>query len=162
MASIGSQSGQAVIVARFMGLVAASPYGPRGSPLARNTICGVAGEQLHRSPRHERFKELGLFPSDGCTDWEFLRRAALDTLGLLPTPEGRAPSSTTPIAEARTADRTPSRTSLIRGFLGNKWADLLHPQPGSRRRKSVCARSMVKRVSAQTNHTTRSCVKSCS
>src|SRR5262249_22611232 len=33
------------------------------------------------------FQQLGLFPSEQCTDAEFLRRAYLDSIGVLPTPE---------------------------------------------------------------------------
>jgi hypothetical protein len=36
---------------------------------------------------YAHFRKLGLFPSELCTEAEFLRRAYLDTIGVLPTPE---------------------------------------------------------------------------
>ena len=36
---------------------------------------------------YARFRQLGVFPSEPCSDAEFLRRASLDTLGILPTAE---------------------------------------------------------------------------
>ena len=48
---------------------------------------------------YTRFRELGLFPSEPCTDPEFIRRSTLDVLGRLPTlqtsPPTNAPSGST-------------------------------------------------------------------
>jgi hypothetical protein len=38
-------------------------------------------------PVMAKLKALNIEPSDGCTDAEFLRRAVLDTIGVLPTPD---------------------------------------------------------------------------
>jgi len=35
----------------------------------------------------KRFRELGILPSDPCSDSEYIRRASLDTIGRLPAPE---------------------------------------------------------------------------
>ncbi|MDB6031236.1 MAG: hypothetical protein JWM16_1574, partial [Verrucomicrobiales bacterium] len=86
----------------------------------------------------DHFRRLGLFPSDLCSDAEFLRRASLDAIGILPTPE-----------EVRSflADSDPrKRAKLIANLLerptytdywANKWADLLRPNPDRVGVKSV-------------------------
>ncbi|MBI2928268.1 MAG: DUF1553 domain-containing protein [Verrucomicrobia bacterium] len=74
----------------------------------------------------EKLRELNLPPSPRCTDEEFLRRAFLDTIGVLPTAEE---------VRAFLADRSPGkRDELIESLLKRpefvdywsyKWADLL-------------------------------------
>ena len=127
--TIGKMSGQGVIVARFMGLVGDSqievaadhllPESQYASLPVNNFIDGLA---------YAQFKRLGLFPSETCTDAEFLRRASIDTIGALPTVEE---------ARAFLADTDPNkRNKLIDRLLenpyyadywANKWADLLRP-----------------------------------
>ena len=74
----------------------------------------------------EKLKELDLPPSPASTDAEFLRRAFLDTIGILPAPDE---------ARAFLADRAPDkRDRLIEALLARpefvdywayKWSDLL-------------------------------------
>src|SRR5207237_150718 len=78
----------------------------------------------------ERLKSLGLAPAELCSDSDFLRRASLDSIGVLPTAD-----------EARgfLADDDPNkRAKLIDRLLeqpaygdhwANKWADLIRPNP---------------------------------
>lgn len=80
---------------------------------------------------YARFRELGLYPSEPCTDSEFIRRATLDVLGRLPTIE-----ETTAFRESQEDDK---RARLIDTLLGEenrfdyadywatKWGDLLRP-----------------------------------
>src|SRR5262249_36892463 len=73
-----------------------------------------------------KWKDLGLVPSDLCTDEEFLRRIHLDTIGTLPAPDD---------VRAFLADRDPDkRKKAIERVLGRpefvdfwalKWGDLL-------------------------------------
>jgi len=80
---------------------------------------------------YTRFRELGLFPSEPCTDPEFIRRSTLDVLGRLPTLE-----------ESRKflADKSPDKRSkwidellsdkhryVYADFQATKWGDLLRP-----------------------------------
>ncbi len=129
LVSIGQVSGQAAIVARFMGLVGDSqvavaadhllPESQYASLPVRNFIDELA---------YAQFQRLGLFPSETCTDAEFLRRASLDTIGALPSAEE---------ARAFLADPDPTkRDKLIDRLLthpyyadywANKWADLMRP-----------------------------------
>ena len=80
---------------------------------------------------YERFRELGLFPSDPCTDSEFIRRATLDAIGQMPTtgetrqflqskdPEKRAKLVDALLSEARRFDYA--------DYWSTKWGDLLRP-----------------------------------
>ena len=77
--------GEAAIMARFGGLVAVAratiPSGVAApkwdEPAARNFIDPLVFRKL---------RELGLAPSETCTDAEFARRSSLDICGLLPKP----------------------------------------------------------------------------
>ena len=73
-----------------------------------------------------KLKLLGIPPADLCSDLEFLRRASLDVIGTLPTPEE---------VRAFAADRNPAKRSLtidrllerpeFAQFWAIKWGDLL-------------------------------------
>lgn len=94
----------------------------------------VSPDVFARSPRHNfvddlvlaKLAALNLPPSPPCSDAEFIRRAFLDTLGLLPTPDE---------TRAFLADRSPDkRNRLIETLLARpefvdywtyKWSDLL-------------------------------------
>lgn len=75
---------------------------------------------------HAKLRKLRIIPSDICTDEEFLRRATLDIVGMLPTREEY---------EAFIADQDPKkREKLVDSLLGRKefvemwvmkWAELL-------------------------------------
>ena len=125
----GAVSGQAVVVARFMGLVGDSrisvpadrvlPASQYGSLPVKNFIDELA---------YAQFQRLGLFPSEPCTDAEFLRRATLDTIGALPSPEeARAFLADT---DAHKRDKLIERLlahPFYADYWANKWADLLRP-----------------------------------
>jgi mono/diheme cytochrome c family protein len=78
---------------------------------------------------HDKLHKLRILPSDICSDQEFLRRASVDIVGMLPTPD-----------EVRSfvADANPKkRESLVDKLLGRKefteiwvmkWAELLQMQ----------------------------------
>lgn len=74
-----------------------------------------------------KLKQLGLTPSEKSSDATFHRRAYLDVIGRLPTPD-----------ETRAFLKNPNREKLIDALLerpeyadfwANKWADLLRPNP---------------------------------
>src|SRR5262249_10317360 len=71
-------------------------------------------------------KALGIMPSEPCTDAEFIRRAALDIIGTLPTPaEVRAfVAETAADKRVRLIDRLLDRPEYA-SFFATRWADIL-------------------------------------
>ncbi|MFO0966497.1 MAG: DUF1553 domain-containing protein [Gemmataceae bacterium] len=117
-------SGEAAIMARYQGSVA----------VFRATVpLGVKTPDYKWEPRtvvdnftQKKWKELGIVPSDLCSDEQFIRRVSLDLTGTLPTPVQ---------VKAFLADGDPAkRDKLIDNLLeskeysylfANKWADIL-------------------------------------
>lgn len=145
------QSNESAIVAvDDMGLIEAGPIPGEASIMARymnviatcNVAIPLAGEvpdELYaKLPRQnfiddhvwQKLKSLGITPSEPVDDAKFLRRAYIDIIGTLPTPD-----------EVRgfLADtNTDKRQQLINRLLdrpeyadhwANKWVDLLRPNP---------------------------------
>jgi hypothetical protein len=77
--------GQAPIMVRFEGQASialfASPYGPPAE------LAGWTSNNFVDELAAKKFRELGIEPSPVCDDATFLRRAFLDAIGTLPTPE---------------------------------------------------------------------------
>ena len=135
----GTLSGEGVIIARYMGLVGDSRVSvPAEKSLPAEKYAALQVNNVIDEKAYAHFQRLGLFPSEPCSDSEFLRRASLDTIGVLPTAD-----------EARTflADTDPKkREKLIErllahpawaDFWANKWADLLRPNTDHAGIKSV-------------------------
>ncbi|MBI3469378.1 MAG: DUF1549 domain-containing protein [Planctomycetes bacterium] len=127
----GTLVGESTIMARYMGQIA-----------TWNTAIlqdgGVPAELYADLPRKNfidehvwnKLKALGITPSEPAGDSTFLRRAYLDVIGRLPTPdEARAfladPSSD---KRERLVDDLLARPEYA-DFWANKWADLLRPNP---------------------------------
>lgn len=123
-------SGEAAIMARYQGKV----------EVARITVpLGVKTPDYEFTPatlvdRHtsKRWKELGIVPSDLCTDEEFIRRLYLDLTGTLPTPK-----QVLDFLADRDANK---RSKLVDDlldtpeygyFFANKWADILRVKRGN-------------------------------
>lgn len=80
----GEQSGEATIMARYMGQVAVfRAILPHGAPLAE--IPGFAPNNYIDRLAAEKWKKLGLLPSPPTDDGTFLRRVTIDVCGRLPT-----------------------------------------------------------------------------
>jgi len=88
------------------------------------------------SPRHnfidglvlKELESLNIPPSPQCADHEFIRRAYLDALGILPTPEEVQKFVSVPEASAKKRaklDRCDSGTSEFVDYWAYKWSDLL-------------------------------------
>ena len=136
---IGTLTGQGVVVARYMGFVAdAQILVPAERLLPEAHYAALPRNNFIDDHAYARFQQLGLSPSELCTDAEFLRRAKLDAVGRLPTP-----------AEVRAflADSSPDKRRRFIGqvlddpayadYWANKWADLLRPNPDRVGVKSV-------------------------
>src|SRR5437867_5400488 len=86
--TVGTLTGQGVIVARYMGFVADSQIlVPADRLLPEAQYASLPKNNFIDELAYSHFQQLGLFPSELCTDAEFLRRAKLDAIGLLPTAE---------------------------------------------------------------------------
>jgi hypothetical protein len=136
---IGKVSGQAVIVARFMGLVAPSQITvPADRLLPESQYAGLPVRNFIDELAYAQFKKLGLFPSANCTDAEFIRRASLDAIGVLPTPEEAAAfiEDKAPDKRARLIDRLLA-SPRYGDYWANKFADLVRPNPDRAGVKSV-------------------------
>jgi hypothetical protein len=85
-----------------------------------------------------KLRTLSMLPSDLCTDSVFLRRAYLDTLGLLPTAEEvrRFLADTHPDKRARLIDELLQRPEFA-DFWALKWSDLLRNEEKVLDRKGV-------------------------
>lgn len=137
--TIGSLTGPAVIVARYMGFVADAQILVPAERL-------LPGEQYANLPVNnfidrlatDQFQRLGLFPSELCSDSEFLRRAKLDAVGLLPTPdEARAFATDTSVDKRQRFIAQVLDDPAYADFWANQWADLLRPNPDRVGVKSV-------------------------
>ena len=124
-------SGQAVVVARYMGMVGDSQViVPADNLLPEERYQTLAANNFIDELAWARFRQLGLFPSEPCSDAEFLRRASLDTLGILPTPEEARAflADTAPDKRERAIDRLLEHPAWADHW-AVKWADLLRPNP---------------------------------
>lgn len=137
--TVGSVTGQGVVVARYMGLVADSQITvPAERVLPASRYAALPQHNFIDGLAYAHFQRLGLFPSELCSDTEFLRRAKLDAIGVLPSAEE---------VRAFLADRAADkRQQLIARILDDpayadywatKWADLVRPNPDRVGLKSV-------------------------
>ncbi|MFO1439047.1 MAG: DUF1553 domain-containing protein [Verrucomicrobiaceae bacterium] len=126
-----TESGETVIVARYMGQVAISRVdvpAEKLQPAERYAKLPVRNE-IDKLV-YARLQKVGYLPSDTCSDAEFLRRTSLDAIGMLPSVEE---------ARAFLADKNPSKyEQWIDQLLERpewadhwaiKWGDLIRPNP---------------------------------
>ncbi len=118
-------SGEAAIMARYQGQVAVfRTTVPLG---AKTPAYSFPPQTVVDEFTHKKWQQLGLVPSEPCSDAQFMRRASLDITGTLPTPAE---------VKAFEADRNPAkRAKLVDALLerpeyayyfATKWADILH------------------------------------
>ncbi len=126
-----TESGETVIVARYMGQVGISRVAVPAEKLfpAENYAKLTVHNEIDKLV-YARLQKLGHLPSDTCSDAEFLRRSTLDAIGMLPTVE-----------ESRNfiADKNPKKhEQWIEKLLQRpewadhwaiKWGDLIRPNP---------------------------------
>lgn len=131
MLTVGQLTGQAVVVARFMGRVADSQVRvPAAELLPESRYADLPVANFIDKLAHAHLKRMGYLPSGIAGDAQFLRRAMLDAVGVLPKPDE---------VRAFLADSNPDKRKLaVQRILdhpayadhwANKWADLLRPNP---------------------------------
>ena len=129
--TVGKLTGEGVVVLRYMGLVdVARITVPSEKMLPPEVYARLPVKTEIDRLVYERLKKLGIEPSGPCSDEEFLRRASLDAIGMLPPPEK---------ARAFLASTAPDkRDKLIDDLLQHpnyanhwaiKWGDLIRPNP---------------------------------
>jgi hypothetical protein len=117
-------SGEAAIMVRYQGRVATfRATVPSGLSIPKYTFQPTNLVDLHT---HNKWKELGLVPSEPCTDEQFIRRASLDITGTLPKPEDIRSFVTAKDPQKREAlvDRLLDSEEYTY-FFAQKWADVL-------------------------------------
>ena len=137
--TVDKLSGQAVIVARYMGMVSASQIiVPADRLLPEESYKSLPVVNFVDELAYARFRQLGLLPSAPCSDAEFLRRASLDTLGILPSAEEARQFLADTDAQKRlkAIDRLLQHPAYADHWAA-KWADLLRPNPDRVGVKSV-------------------------
>ncbi len=136
---VGTLSGENVVVARYMGFVDASRVlVPAERTLPAKRYASLPVHNFIDRLAWAQFQKLGLFPSDLCTDSEFLRRASLDTIGRLPTPDEARAFLAEPSADKRAKWIEQLLADPAFGdYWANKWADLLRPNPDRAGVKSI-------------------------
>jgi hypothetical protein len=128
---VGTLSAESVIVARYMGFVdGARVTVPTERMLPASRYAKLPANNFIDDLAYAQFRKLGLFPSELCTDEEFLRRATLDTIGVLPTAdEARAfLADTSSEKRSKWVEQLLARPEYA-DYWANKWADLLRPNP---------------------------------
>ncbi|RUL86926.1 DUF1549 domain-containing protein [Tautonia sociabilis] len=121
----GELPGMAAVMARYQGKVSVfRATVPRGG--AAPDLTGFEPNNFVDELAMAQWRELGLAPSDLCSDEEFIRRASLDITGTLP--------STAEVEAFLADDRSDKRARLVDALLDRpeyaetfaiKWADIL-------------------------------------
>lgn len=128
---VGDYSGEAVLVINYMGKVDVLRVTvPSDRKIDSFLYAKLPANNDIDRLIYERHQTLGILPSETCTDHEFLRRASLDLIGRLPSPE---------LARSFLEDkRGDKREQLIDKLLEDPnyadywsilWGDLIRPNP---------------------------------
>src|SRR5438876_3389311 len=118
-------SGEAAVMARYQGQVTVF----RATvPLGQKTPSYQFPPQtLVDAFTQKKWQQLGLVPSELCSDAQFIRRVSLDITGTLPTPAEVAAfvNSKDPVKRDKLVDSLLEKPEYSY-FFANKWADILH------------------------------------
>ncbi len=120
-------TGEGAVMVRYMGQVDVAkiciPFGPR---LAESAYAGFHPRGFIDELAMKKWRKLGLAPSAVCGDEEFIRRASIDAIGTLPTPdEVRGFLADSSIDKrAKLIDRLLERNEYA-SYWASHWGDLL-------------------------------------
>ncbi|MBX7212136.1 MAG: DUF1553 domain-containing protein [Verrucomicrobiaceae bacterium] len=131
LVKVGALNGEGVVVASYMGLVdVARITVPADKKLPDDLYAKLPVNNEIDRLVWARLKKLGIAPSAGCTDEEFLRRASLDSIGVLPS-AGQAKefiASTDPKKREKLVDQLLQHPNYPDHW-AIKWGDLIRPNP---------------------------------
>jgi hypothetical protein len=99
---------------------------PYDNPISNDVYTKAARNNYIDGLVLEKLKALRIAPSEMATDGEFLRRAYLDTIGMLPTPDEVEAflSDQAPDKRAKAVDRLLERKEFV-DYWAYQWSDLL-------------------------------------
>jgi hypothetical protein len=122
-------SGEAAIMARYQGHVTAfRATVPLGVPVPKYAF---EPKTIVDKYTLQKWHELGLVPSELCTDEQFIRRASLDIAGTLPTP-----AQVTRFLADKALDKREQLVDRLLDsaeysyYFANRWADILRVKRG--------------------------------
>ena len=116
-----SGRGQAAVMVRFMGQADMATF---VVPFAESVeLAGWKNQNFVDELASAKFQELGLEPSPLCDDATFLRRAFLDAIGTLPTPE-----QTREFIASTDPDKRDKIIDLLLGLTGDPAKDIYNDQ----------------------------------
>jgi hypothetical protein len=128
-------NGEAAIMCRYQGHVATfRAVVPLGVPTPQYTF---EPKTVVDEPTLAKWKQLGIVPSELCTDEQFVRRAFLDITGTLPTPKQVIAF----VEDASAAKREKLIDHLLdtpeySAYFANKWADILRVKRGNQQNRA--------------------------
>ena len=135
----GSIPGDAAVSARFRGRFATSDIAiPLPGDVPADLYAQLPRSNFIDGHVWSKLQRLGIVPSGPAEDATFLRRASLDAIGRLPTPEETRAflEDSGSDKRARLVDRLLERPEYADHW-ANKWLDLIRPNPFRVGRKAV-------------------------
>ena len=127
----GPIPGEATVSARFLGMFAnSSVLIPLEGEVPPERYASLPRKNFVDDHVWAKLRKLGIVPSVSTGDATFHRRAFLDAIGRLPTPEETRAflGDPDPLKREKLVDRLLSRPEYADHW-ANKWADLLRPNP---------------------------------
>ena len=127
----GTVSGEGVVVASYMGMVDVTRVTiPADKKLPDDLYARLPVNNEIDRLVYARLKKLGIAPSAVCSDEEFLRRASLDAIGVLPTAEQAKKfiADTNPQKRERMIDELLEHSNYADHW-AVRWGDLIRPNP---------------------------------
>jgi len=127
----GTLAGESTLMVRYMNKIAIwNTAIPSSTTIAADVYAALPRHNFIDGLVWDKLAKLGLLPSPPAADGTFLRRAFIDVIGRLPTPdEARAfLASTSPSKREELVDALLDRPEYA-DFWANKWVDLLRPNP---------------------------------
>ncbi len=127
----GPLPGEAAVMARYLDQIATTSIEiPLAGRVPEGLYAGLPRWNFIDEHVWTKLQRLGITPSEPCGESTFLRRAYLDVIGRLPTPE----EAREYLADVSTTKRERLIDTLLdrpeyADFWANKWADLLRPNP---------------------------------